>query len=178
MWPHPWALARSVEAGSKEGEGRGQRVWSCEQGRRGAMQTAVNCCSATRQDLRRGGLGGDQSERTGTADVGEMVGSAWPGSGRRTSLRRLRLPENSMDTKSGSLHEQTERERYEKEENGEEGREGRGGARQFLLELDVEFCRCGWRSGGWRRPVLLPTHPGSRHGRRERGTWALWGGWR
>ena len=89
------------------------------------MQTTVNSYSATRQELRRGGLGGDRSERTGTADVGEMVGSAGPGSGRRTSLRRLRLPENSMDTKSGSLHEQTERERYEKEQKGEEGREGR-----------------------------------------------------
>ena len=89
------------------------------------MQTADNGCSATRQELRRGGLGGDRSERTGTADVGEMVGSAGPGSSRRTSLRRLRLPENSMHTKSGSLHEQTERERYEKEKKGEEGREGR-----------------------------------------------------
>ena len=91
------------------------------------MQTAVNGCSATRQELRRGSLGRDRLERIGTADVGEMVGSAWPGSGRRTSLRRLRLPENSMDAKSGSLHEQTERERYEKEQKGEEGREGKGG---------------------------------------------------
>lgn len=96
------------------------------------MQTAVNCCSATRQDLWRGGLGGDRSERTGTAHVGEMVGSAWPGSSRRTSLRRLRLPENSMDTKSGSLHEQTERER-DMRRSRRERKEGKGRAARWCL---------------------------------------------